>query len=85
MAKKSKLRHLSTPPISQEKSHTAPIFGFVRSLDQGVLLHKATGEVDSPHSYETCLFNGPTDRRTDGLTPLNSYLTSSAELKNLTL
>jgi hypothetical protein len=38
MAKKSKLGYFSMPPISQEKSHMAPIFGSVRSLDQGVLI-----------------------------------------------
>jgi hypothetical protein len=43
MAKKSKLGHFSTPEKSQRKSHMAPIFGPVRSLDQGVLPHKATG------------------------------------------
>jgi hypothetical protein len=42
-SKKSKLGHFSTTPINQEKSHMAPIFGSVSSLDQGVLLHKATG------------------------------------------
>jgi hypothetical protein len=43
MAKKAKLGNFSTPPISQEKCHMVPIFGSARSLDQGVLLHKATG------------------------------------------
>jgi hypothetical protein len=43
MAKKLKLGHFSTPPISQGKSHMAPIFVSVWSLDQGVLPHKATG------------------------------------------
>jgi hypothetical protein len=41
MAKKYKLGHLSTAPISQEKSHMAPIFGSVGLLDQEVLPHKA--------------------------------------------
>jgi hypothetical protein len=63
MAKKYKLGHFSTPPISQEKSHMVPIFGSVGSLDQGVVPHKQ--RADSPHSYETCLFNGQTDGRTD--------------------
>jgi hypothetical protein len=52
------------------------IFGSVRSRDQGVLLHKATGRVDSPNNYETCLFNG----QIDDWMPLNNYLTSSADL-----
>jgi hypothetical protein len=43
MTKKYKSWHFSMPPISQEKSHMAPIFGSVGSLDQGLLLHKATG------------------------------------------
>jgi hypothetical protein len=43
MEKKYKLGHFSTPPINQGKSHMALILGSVRSLDQGVLLHKATG------------------------------------------
>jgi hypothetical protein len=43
MAKKSKSGHISTPPNKPGKSHMVPIFGSVRSLDQGVFLHKATG------------------------------------------
>jgi hypothetical protein len=75
MAKKYKLGHFSTSPISQGKSQMVPIFGSVRSLGQGVLPQRA----DSPHSYEMCLFNGQTDGLTDGRTPLNSYLTRSAD------
>jgi hypothetical protein len=78
MAKTYKLGHFSMPPISQEKSHMVPIFGSVQSLmTKGYFFTKQ--RVDSPHSYETCLFNGRTDGWTDGWMPQNSYLTSSAD------
>jgi hypothetical protein len=44
MAKKSKLGYFSTPSIGHGKSHMAPMFGSVRSLDQGVATRLAYHE-----------------------------------------
>jgi hypothetical protein len=81
MAIKSKLGHFSTPPISQEKSRMAQFFVLSGHLSKEYFFTKQ--RVDSPHSYETCLFNGQTDTQTTGrrwIAIWQAQLTLSVEL-----
>jgi hypothetical protein len=50
-------------------------------MTKGYFLTKQ--RVNSAHSYETCLFNGQTDRQTDVRTLLNSYLTKTAVISKM--